>query len=409
MAFAPIHEILEELRLGRTIILVDDPHRENEGDLVVAADMITPETINFMETYGRGLICVALSGDLADRMELGPQVPDNTSKMGTAFTVTVDAVDGTTTGISAKDRSHTIRTIVDKSKRPRDLARPGHVSPIRARDGGVLVRTGQTEGSVDLARLAGLTPAAVICEVKNEDGSMARVPDLEIFQKKHNIKMCSVADIIEHRRHSENLVERQLKVDLPTRNGHFDLYLYTSRIDGAEHIVLAKGMVLADLPPKDRAEEEPILVRVHSECLTGDIFGSLRCDCGAQMITALRQIEAEKKGVFLYMRQEGRGIGLANKLKAYILQEHGLDTVEANEKLGFPPDMRDYGIGAQILIDLGITKIRLLTNNPKKYTSLEGYGLEIIERVDIEIKPGKENVKYLRTKKDKFGHLLKEV
>ncbi len=409
MALSSIEEILADLRQGKLIVLVDDPERENEGDLVLAADLATPEGINFMETHGRGLICLAISGEIADRMDLYPQVPENTSKMGTAFTVSVDAKAGTSTGISAADRAHTIKTVIDPGKKPSDLSRPGHLFPIRARDGGVMVRTGQTEGSVDLARLAGLTPAAVICEIKKADGSMARVPDLEQFISKHGIKMCSVADIIEFRRHREKMVERILKVDLPTRNGHFDLYFYRSTVDDVEHIALCKGMYKADLPPADRTEKDPVLVRVHSECLTGDIFGSRRCDCGAQLTTALRMIEAEGKGVFLYMRQEGRGIGLANKLKAYVLQEHGLDTVEANEKLGFKADVRNYGVGAQVLKDLGIVKMRLLTNNPKKYAALAGYGLEIAERIPIETKPTKENVKYLQAKKDKLGHILKEV
>ncbi|MHC5036751.1 MAG: bifunctional 3,4-dihydroxy-2-butanone-4-phosphate synthase/GTP cyclohydrolase II [Planctomycetota bacterium] len=407
MSFCSIPEAIEDIRQGKFVVLVDDPDRENEGDLVIAAEFVTPKAINFMETYGRGMVCLAVDGDICDRLDLPPQVNHNTSLMKTAFTVTIDAVRGTCTGISAADRALTIRKVVDPTSKPKDFGRPGHIFPIRARDGGVLVRTGQTEGSVDLARLAGLNRAAVICEIKNPDGSMARVPQLEDFCKTHDVKMCCIADLIHYRRMKERLVERVVGVNLPTRFGPFRLYLYRSAIDRFQHLALCAGMDKAELPYDDRTESDPVFVRVHSECLTGDLFGSLRCDCGGQMAAALRIITQEKKGVFLYMRQEGRGIGLESKLRAYHLQEEeGLDTVDANLHLGFKEDERDYGIGAQILRDLGIKEIRLLTNNPKKYHSLAGYGLEIVDRVPIVIPPTDQNKEYLRTKEKKMGHIL---
>jgi len=395
--FAAIPEILEELRAGRMIILVDDEDRENEGDLTIAAEKVTPEIINFMATHARGLICLALTPERIEELQLPPMSPDNTSRFQTAFHVSIEAATGVTTGISAHDRARTIQVAVDPKSRPEDLVRPGHVFPLRAREGGVLVRTGQTEGSVDLARMAGLIPAGVICEIMNDDGTMARVPQLLEFAQQHNIKICSIQDIIEYRRRTERLVRRIAETRLPTEYGTFRLLAYETDIDDAHHLALVKG---------DIAAEKDILVRVHSECLTGDAFHSMRCDCGAQLHEALRMIEKEGCGVLVYMRQEGRGIGLANKIKAYALQDQGLDTVEANVHLGFDPDPREYGIGAQILVDLGVKRMRLMTNNPVKRAGLEGYGLHISGRVPIEIPPNKINEHYLRIKKEKMGHLI---
>ncbi len=409
MVYATVEEAIEDIRQGRMVILVDDPRRENEGDLVMAGELITPEGINFMRKEGGGLICLALDGETCDAMGLRPQVAENTSRMGTAFLESIEAREGVTTGISAADRSHTIRVAVDPESRPNDLARPGHIFPLRARDGGVLVRPGQTEGSVDLARLAGLRPAGVICEIMNEDGSMSRMPDLERFAEKHGLRILTIEAMIEYRRRREKLIERAVDgVRLPTRYGDFTLHLYHSLTDEKDHVALTFGW---DEAPEDAGEkfpklDEPVMVRVHSECLTGDLFGSLRCDCGQQLDAALRQIAEAGKGVLLYIRQEGRGIGLANKLRAYKLQEDGADTVEANEKLGFPADMREYGIGAQILNDLGVRKMRLLTNNPRKMAGLKGYGLEVDEHLPMPSEPGEHNERYLRTKRDKLGHLL---
>ena len=382
------------------VILVDDEDRENEGDLVMAAEKSSPETINFMAKYGRGLICLSLTEERADLLNLPPMVSENTAQFATAFTVSIEARRGVTTGISAADRSHTILTAIDEHCGPHDLARPGHVFPLRARKGGVLVRTGQTEGSVDLARLAGLKPAGVICEIMNDDGSMARLPELKIFAEKHNLSIISVADIIEYRMRTESLVRKAVRAHLPTRYGDFEIIVYENQLDKFEHLALIKGDISGD---------EPVLVRVHSECFTGDTLGSLRCDCADQLHTAMQRIEKEGRGAILYMRQEGRGIGLVNKLRAYCLQEHGRDTVEANEELGFKPDLRNYGVGAQMLVDLGIKKIRLLTNNPTKIVGLQGYGIEIVERVALECTPNDTNIDYLQTKREKMGHMLNQV
>ena len=398
MALSAIKDAIEDMKHGRIIILVDDEDRENEGDLVIAADKTTPEAINFMATYGRGLICLTLTEERAEGLDLSPMVSNNTASFNTAFTVSVDARHGTTTGISAGDRARTILTAIDEKCVPGDLLRPGHIFPIIARKGGVLVRTGQTEGSADLARLAGLKEAGVICEIMKDDGTMARMPDLEIFAEKHGLRIVTIAGLIEYRLQTESLVRRVTETLIPTiYGGDFKAIAYENDVDNHQHLALVKG----DINPEDE-----VLVRVHSECLTGDVFGSMRCDCGEQLHAAMRMIEEEGKGVIVYMHQEGRGIGLFNKLKAYELQDQGLDTVEANEKLGFKADLRDYGVGAQILRDLGVRKMRQMTNNPKKIKGLEGYGLVVTERVSIEIKPNENNIRYLETKKKKMGHIL---
>ncbi|MGA2440545.1 MAG: bifunctional 3,4-dihydroxy-2-butanone-4-phosphate synthase/GTP cyclohydrolase II [Tepidisphaeraceae bacterium] len=409
MPFSAIPEILEELKAGRMIVLTDDEDRENEGDLVMAAEKVTAAAINFMVTHARGLICLPLTSERCDRLQLHPQSDRNTARLGTAFTVTIDGHPrfGVTTGVSAKDRAKTIEVAIAEDAQPQDLLRPGHVNPLRSRDGGVLVRAGQTEGSVDLVRLAGMKPAAVICEIMREDGEMARRPELIAFCQKHGLKMCSIAELISHRLKREQFVRRIESVTLPTRWGVFQLHAYQSVIDPQPHLALCKGGI-GDLDPEGKpiVHEEPVLVRVHSECLTGDIFGSERCDCGPQLSAAMRMIEKEGKGALVYLRQEGRGIGLANKLHAYALQEKGLDTVEANQRLGLPVDKRDYGIGSQILRDLGLRKIRIMTNNPKKIYGIEGYGLSVVEEVPIRIEPGEHNRGYLETKKLKLGHRL---
>ena len=393
-----INEAIEDIKNGKMVILVDDEDRENEGDLCMAAQHVTAKAINFMARYGRGLICLSMADDLADRLNLQLMTTNNRSQFGTAFTISIEARKGVTTGISAKDRATTILTAVADEAKAEDLVSPGHIFPLRAKKGGVLVRTGQTEGSVDLARLAYLKPAGVICEIMKEDGSMARMPDLEIFAKEHDIKIVTVADLIDFRMQHERLIKRVAEAMLPTKyGGEFRIIVYENDVDEMKHIALVKGEIQS---------EDEVLVRVHSECVTGDLFGSLRCDCGDQLHKAMEMVEKEGKGVIVYMHQEGRGIGLANKIKAYHLQDHGRDTVEANLELGFKNDLRDYGIGAQILVDLGVRKMRLMTNNPKKIVGVEGYGVKVVERVPIEIKPNKDNVRYLKTKKDKMGHLL---
>jgi 3,4-dihydroxy 2-butanone 4-phosphate synthase / GTP cyclohydrolase II len=394
-----IPEAIERYRKGEILIVVDDEDRENEGDFVVSADRITPDIINFMAKHGRGLICVSMTADRLDRLGLDPMVNENTSIRGTAFTVSVDAVRNTTTGVSARDRYETVRVLIDPGSDPGDLARPGHIFPLRAAEGGVLCRAGHTEAVSDLGRLAGLTPAGVLCEIMDEDGSMARFPSLEKTAEKFDLAIMTIKDLIAYRSVHDKLVRRIATTRFPTRYGEFVLHLYESDIDDHHHLALVKG----DIQP-----DTPTLVRVHSECMTGDVFGSLRCDCGDQLHRALAEIEKNGRGIFLYMRQEGRGIGLSNKLLAYQLQDQGKDTVEANEALGFAPDLRDYGIGAQILVDLGARKLRLLTNNPKKVVGLQGYGLDIVERVPIEVPPNPANSRYLETKRDKLGHLISQ-
>ena len=395
--FATIEEAIEEIREGRMVVVVDDEDRENEGDLTIAAQFATPEAINFMATHARGLICLCLTEERADELGLRPMTDHNEAPLGTAFTVSVEAREGVTTGISAADRSRTIQVAIHPDSTPRDLVQPGHVFPLRAKPGGVLERIGQTEAAIDLARLAGLNPSGVICEVMNDDGTMARVDDLIPYCASHGLKMVTVADLVEYRRRHEKLVERGASVRLPTEFGEFTAVAFREKLNGKTHVALVKGDV-------DGAEN--VLVRVHSECLTGDVFHSLRCDCGEQLEQALAQIEAEGTGVLLYMAQEGRGIGLLNKLRAYELQEQGMDTVEANLELGFPADARDYGIGNQILFELGLTTLRILTNNPKKLTGIDGFGLTVVEQVPIEVSPNAENSRYLSAKRDKLGHRL---
>ncbi len=397
MEFATIPEAIKDIKAGKFLIIVDDENRENEGDLAIAAEKVNPDAINFMAKHARGLICLPIIGHRLDELRVPLMVQDNTAKFSTAFGVSVEAKHKTSSGISAHDRSATVKAVLDSKTKPEDLARPGHMFPIRAREGGVLVRAGHTEAIVDLARFAGLYPAGVICEIMNEDGTMARLPQLEVMSDKFGIKIVSIADLITYRRRNEKLVERVAEAKMPTRYGEFVVIAYRSKVDTDEHVALVRGDISGD---------KPVLVRVHSECLTGDVFGSLRCDCGDQITLAMEKIAAEGRGVFLYMRQEGRGIGFHNKLRAYALQDQGLDTVEANIALGFEADLRDYGIGAQILADLGLHKIRLLTNNPKKVIGLESYGLQIVETVNLRTQPTPYNLEYLKTKQKKLGHLL---
>jgi 3,4-dihydroxy 2-butanone 4-phosphate synthase/GTP cyclohydrolase II len=399
--FATVEEAIDDIREGRVVIVLDDEDRENEGDLVCAAEAVTPEIVNFMATHGRGLVCMPMTSERLDELQIGPMVEKNTARRGTAFCVSIEARKDITTGISAADRAQTIRKAVDPKTRPEDLGRPGHVFPLTACRGGVLKRAGHTEASVDLCRLAGKLPAAVICEIMNEDGSMARLDRLKPFAREHGLKMISIADLIAYRMSHERLIQRVASPDLPTRSGNWRIHAFHYDLEDLTHVALVLG---------DPQPDEPVLVRVHSQCLTGDVFGSTRCDCGPQLNEAMERIAKEGKGVILYLRQEGRGIGLANKLRAYEIQDkHQLDTVEANIQLGFEPDHRDYGVGAQILYDLGIRRLRLMTNNMGKYVALKGYGLELVERVSIELPPNEQNRAYLRTKKVKMGHLLKSV
>ncbi|MSO49913.1 MAG: bifunctional 3,4-dihydroxy-2-butanone-4-phosphate synthase/GTP cyclohydrolase II [Acidobacteria bacterium] len=398
--FAPIDKAVQAFREGQMLVVVDDEHRENEGDLTMAASKVTPEAINFMVKHGRGLVCLSMTPERLTELEVPLEVSDNSSRRETAFCVSIDARAGTSTGVSAADRAHTVKVAIDPRTKPKDLARPGHVFPLRARPGGVLVRAGHTEAAVDLARMAGLEPAGVICEILNEDGTMARVPELTKFARKHKLLMITIADLIRYRMRTESLVKRVARAALPTAHGPFDVYAFESGLDGETHVALVRGDVGAG---------ERIMVRVHSKCLTGDVFHSSRCDCGLQLDRAMALIAAEGQGVLLYLNQEGRGIGLANKIKAYELQDQGLDTVEANEKLGFKPDQRDYGIGAQILRDLGVRTMRLLTNNPRKFVGLEGYGLSVVESVPLEIAATEFTRRYMKTKKDKLGHKLSSV
>jgi len=397
MGIVSISEAIEDIKAGKFVIIVDSEDRENEGDLAMVAEKVTPEAINFMTQYARGLICLPIMGERLDELRIPLMVGENTSKFSTAFTVSVEAKHRVSTGISAADRAETVKAMIDPTTKPEDIARPGHTFPLRARQGGVLVRAGHTEAIVDLAKLAGLYPAGVICEIMNEDGSMARLSQLEVMSEKHGIKIVTVADLIAYRRRHERLVQRVAETKLPTSYGEFTAIAYKSNVDPDEHLALVMG---------DISTEEPVLVRVHSECVTGDVFGSLRCDCGEQVALAMQSIAEERRGVFLYMRQEGRGIGFHNKIRAYALQDKGLDTVEANLSLGFDPDLRDYGIGAQVLADLGLHEIRLLTNNPKKVIGLEGYGLKVVETVPIITSPNPHNLHYLETKQKKLGHIL---
>ena len=397
MPLSTVDEAIDEIRAGKCVIVVDDEDRENEGDLIVAAEKVTPDIINFMATHGRGLICMPLEGKRLDELQVPMMVQRNSTPQGTAFAVSIEAKNGTTTGISASDRAATVLAVLDPNTRPDDISMPGHMFPLRARPGGVLERSGHTEAAVDLARLAGLYPAGVICEIMNEDGTMARFPELQLFGKKHDIRLLSIAQLIAYRRRSEKLVQRVAEAQLPTRWGQFTTIAYKSQVDADQHVALVMG---------DLSGPEPVLTRVHSQCLTGDVFGSLRCDCGDQMAVALERIAAEGRGVFLYMRQEGRGIGLHNKIMAYALQDQGMDTVEANVALGFPPDPRQYGVGAQILVDLGLTQIRLLTNNPTKRVGLESYGLTVVDQMSIVTPVTTHNRRYIEAKRDKLGHLI---